>query len=88
MDLFPSSGEGREISTLLGPLERLTSITEPETQQCRCLAPLTLSFRKFVTSSYLEFQTMDKVQKPSDSEHYTPSSEPFRFYFNVLQNCI
>jgi hypothetical protein len=22
MDLFPSSGEGREISTLLGPLER------------------------------------------------------------------
>jgi hypothetical protein len=23
---------------------------------------------------------MDKVQKPSDSECYTPSSEPYRFY--------
>jgi hypothetical protein len=31
--------------------------------------------------SYLEFRTMDKVHKPSDSECYTPSSEPFRFYF-------
>jgi hypothetical protein len=27
---------------------------------------------------------MDKVQKPSDSERYTPSSEPFRFYSNNL----
>jgi hypothetical protein len=30
--------------------------------------------------SYLEFGTMDKVHKPSDSECYTPLSEPFRFY--------
>jgi hypothetical protein len=29
--------------------------------------------------SYLEFRTMDKVQKPSDSECCTPSSEHFRF---------
>jgi hypothetical protein len=28
----------------------------------------------------LEFRTMDKVQKPSDSEGYAPSSEPFRFH--------
>jgi hypothetical protein len=25
---------------------------------------------------------MDKVQKPSDFDCYTPSSEPFRFYLN------
>jgi hypothetical protein len=31
-------------------------------------------------SSYLEFRTMDKVQKPTHSECYTPSSEPVRFY--------
>jgi hypothetical protein len=28
--------------------------------------------------TYLEFWTMDTVLKRSDSEHYTPSSEPFR----------
>jgi hypothetical protein len=38
------------------------------------------SFRNFVFSSYLEFRTMGKVQKPGDSECCTPSSEPFRFY--------
>jgi hypothetical protein len=27
-------------------------------------------------SNYLDFRTMDKVQKPSDSECYIPSSEP------------
>jgi hypothetical protein len=31
-------------------------------------------------SIYLEFRTMNKANKPSDSERYTPSSEPFRFY--------
>jgi hypothetical protein len=30
--------------------------------------------------------TMDKVQKPSNSECYTPSSEPFRFGVNSV-NC-
>jgi hypothetical protein len=30
---------------------------------------------------------MDKVQKPSNSECYTPSSEPFRIYLYRLQ-CI
>jgi hypothetical protein len=32
-----------------------------------------------VLSSNLEFQKMDKVQKPSDSECYTVSSGSFRF---------
>jgi hypothetical protein len=34
----------------------------------------------FVFYSYLEYLTVDKVQKPSDSEWYTPSSEPFTIY--------
>jgi hypothetical protein len=32
-------------------------------------------------SKYLEFQMMDKVQIPNNSECYTPSSKPFRFWF-------
>jgi hypothetical protein len=31
-------------------------------------------------TTYLEYRMMDKVHKLSDSECYTPSSEPFRFY--------
>jgi hypothetical protein len=38
------------------------------------------SFWNVMFSSYLEFWTMDKVHNPSDSECYTPSSEPFIFY--------
>jgi hypothetical protein len=30
LDLFPSSGKGRNTSTLLGPLEELTSVTRPK----------------------------------------------------------
>jgi hypothetical protein len=33
---------------------------------------------------YLEFLTMDKDQKPSNSECYTPSSERFRFYITDM----
>jgi hypothetical protein len=33
-----------------------------------------------VFSSYLEFRTMNRVQKPNGSQCYTPPSEPFRFY--------
>jgi hypothetical protein len=29
-------------------------------------------------------EAMDKVHKPSGSEYYTPSSGPFRFYFQSL----
>jgi hypothetical protein len=39
------------------------------------------SFRNAVFSSYLDFQTIDKVLKPGDSERRTPSSEPFRNQF-------
>jgi hypothetical protein len=38
------------------------------------------SFWNIVFSRFLEYWTMGKVQKPSDSECYTPSSEPFRIY--------
>jgi hypothetical protein len=30
---------------------------------------------------------MDKVQKPTNSQCYTPSSEPFRFYFWASADC-
>jgi hypothetical protein len=29
----------------------------------------------------LEYRMMEKVQEPSNSECYTPSSEPFRIYY-------
>jgi hypothetical protein len=38
------------------------------------------SFRNVVFYSYLEFQTMDKDQKPRHSDDCTPSSGPFRKY--------
>jgi hypothetical protein len=38
------------------------------------------SFRNVVFSGCLEFRTMDKVYKLSDSECYAPSSEPVRIY--------
>jgi hypothetical protein len=47
------------------------------------------SFRNSVFTRYLEFRTMGKVQKPNDSERYTPPSEPFRFYikrFTIIIN--
>jgi hypothetical protein len=34
--------------------------------------------------SYVDSQTLDKVQKPSDSECYTSSSEAFIFYLSPL----
>jgi hypothetical protein len=42
------------------------------------------TFQNVVFFSYLEFWTMDKVHKSSDSECYVPSSEPFIFYLNCL----
>jgi hypothetical protein len=50
LDLFPSSGEGRETSTLLGPLERANHNQW-------------LSFRNAMFSSYLKFRTIDEVHK-------------------------
>jgi hypothetical protein len=37
-------------------------------------------FRNVVFTSYLEFRTMVKIHKPSDSECYTPWAELFAFY--------
>jgi hypothetical protein len=39
---------------------------------------------KTLFSNYLEFRTMVKVHKPSDSECYAPTLEPFRFYLSPL----
>jgi hypothetical protein len=41
------------------------------------------SFQNVVFSSHLEFPTMDKVHKSSDSECYAPSSEHFRLHLTV-----
>jgi hypothetical protein len=38
------------------------------------------SFQNVVFYSSLEYRTMDKFHKPNDSECYTPSWEPFKFY--------
>jgi hypothetical protein len=47
------------------------------------------SFQNAVFSSgffFLEYQRMNKVQKPSNSKCYTPLSEPFRIYMNKHVN--
>jgi hypothetical protein len=75
LDLFPSSGEGKETPTLLDPLERTILnhlaqffLRDPREwiSPTRHLKTETFSFRSYV-SSYVEFWTMDKVHKPSDS---------------------
>jgi hypothetical protein len=38
------------------------------------------SFPNSFFSSFLEYRTMNRVEKPSNSECYTSSSEPFRIY--------
>jgi hypothetical protein len=38
------------------------------------------SFRNVVFSRFLEYQTMDKAEIPSNSECYTTSSGPFTEY--------
>jgi hypothetical protein len=76
MDLFLSSGEGWETPTLFGPLERanLNHLTRSQKQMC---------FQNIVFFLVLEYWTMDNVQKLSNPECYTPSSEPFRIYFII-----
>jgi hypothetical protein len=56
----------------------------------RCLPSFTLGrkqiqFPKYCVFLYFEFRTMDKAHNPSDSECYTPSSEPFRLYNTAVQ---
>jgi hypothetical protein len=39
-----------------------------------------IQFPKRCVLLFLEYRTMDKVQKPSSPERHVPSSEPFKVY--------
>jgi hypothetical protein len=72
LDLFPSSGEGREAPTLLGPMIEANS---KGPKQNICLLPSLKNgnrsnFWNIVFSSYLELRMMDQVYKQSDSGLY------------------
>jgi hypothetical protein len=45
-------------------------------------------FPKRCVSLFMESRTMDKVQKPSSNECYTPSSEPFRRHLLLIVRTI
>jgi hypothetical protein len=45
------------------------------------------SFQNVLLPNYLQFRTMDKVRKPSDSERYTRPSEPFRLHMHLSLPC-
>jgi hypothetical protein len=74
--MFPSSGEKEKTATLFalskGP-NRAGVFSRSAEYGNRS------SFQNVVVSSYLEFRTLDKAHKPSDSEGHTPPSGPFRF---------
>jgi hypothetical protein len=88
LDTFPSSGEGEEDIYSVGPLKknhwlRLVLYKGPERVDVSLPSPeeeKRCSFRDVSFYSYLEYRTMDRVQKLSDSECYKLSSEPFRLY--------
>jgi hypothetical protein len=80
--MFSSSGEGKGTPTLLGPLERanlnhcsnwrLTLSKGPNSVGVSLPSPEDgnrSSVRNFIFLVYLEFWTMDEVQKPSNSEY-------------------
>jgi hypothetical protein len=78
---------GRETPTLVQWL-RLALSKEPNTV---VVSPSSedgnnSSFWNVVFSSFSKYWTMDEVWKLSNSEHYTPSSEPFRIYM-FTQTC-
>jgi hypothetical protein len=78
LHLFLFSGGRRETPTLLGPLQRAN--LSHGTQHSRCLSRLKtnrFSFRNALLSSYLQFRTVDRVNKRS----CTSLSESFRMYF-------
>jgi hypothetical protein len=54
------------------------------TQKNRCLpAHLRMETGSVSKTLYsLKYRTIDTVQKLSNSEYYTPSSQPFRIYMN------
>jgi hypothetical protein len=55
-DLLPSSGEGRDTYTLLGPLEGVKILTSPEDGKRS-------NYQNFISSSSLEFLTIDNMDK-------------------------
>jgi hypothetical protein len=59
--------------TQLGPLE-VSFFSHPSLEDGN------MHFPKRHFYYFLEYRTMGKVQKPSNSECYMPSSEPFRIY--------
>jgi hypothetical protein len=67
---FRPQVRGWETPTLLGPLERANLNHSPHLRKETDPVSETLCS--------LEYRTVDKVQKPSNPECHTPSSEPFR----------
>jgi hypothetical protein len=58
--------------TFLGPVIEVSPLLETNGIEVSCPSfgdGNRFSFKNIVFSSYLEFQTMDKIHKPSDSEH-------------------
>jgi hypothetical protein len=91
--LFPSWGEGRKTPTLLDLLDRavqwvrLALSMGPNSLGVFLLSPEDgnrFSFWNVVFSSYLEFMTMDRVHKHSDSDCCAPLSELLTFNINPV----
>jgi hypothetical protein len=81
--VFPFSDEGTKTPTLLGPLEsagqwlRLARFKGSSKVDVSFPLPEDgnrTDFRNVVFSGYIQFRTMDNVQKPSDSECYFNTS--------------
>jgi hypothetical protein len=86
LDLFLSSGEGKETSTLLGPLEsgniQAQALCKGPNRVCVFLPSSEegnkSSFRNAVSSSYLESRTMDLQCTHPVTQCCTPRSAFFR----------
>jgi hypothetical protein len=81
---FFSNSSIKFLAVLSPYFVRLADSKGPSRVVCFCLPSREdgnrSSFRYVVFSSYLEFRTMGKVHKPSDSECCAPKSEPYRFF--------
>jgi hypothetical protein len=90
LDLFPSSDRGKKTPTVVGPLERanlnhwssslgLTLSKGPNTVRVSLPSPEHRNTPSFLCV-VLFFPGYFVFRIPSDSECYTPMSEPFGFY--------
>jgi hypothetical protein len=81
LNLFPSSGEGVG-DTLLGSLQRSKLNHWSRAGVSHPLAKVWKEIQCLKHCVYLGFRILDDGQspKPSNSECYTPSSEPFTIY--------